>query len=308
MRPTNGSTVTLNTCASTCSAGSGVPCMGWAASPSPFRKSGGLASSGLGSKLTITSSSSSTPAPLRAEQTHRDQVPFTQRLFQRCVQFGGVHVAVVEVAVEPGLVHVHHLLHQRAVRVVHAAEVAVAGTVEEAVHHLGGAGVGQVHRQAFLAEGGLDLRQQAGQVDAGHVDLVDDDEPVHVAGGGIVHHAHGHGLDADGGVDDHGRGFHRFQCGQALAQEVGAAGGVDEVDACLAAHHVHHGRVSECCILRSSGSKSLTVLPRSRVPGAPMAPVLTSSASARLVFPAAAGPTGQGADGSHSGGAAGVWA
>jgi hypothetical protein len=50
------------------------------------------------------------------------------------------------------------------VRGVDAAEVAVAVAVEEAVHHLGGAGIGQVQRQAFLAEGGLDLRQQAGQV------------------------------------------------------------------------------------------------------------------------------------------------
>jgi hypothetical protein len=51
-------------------AGSGVACMGTAAGPSPLRKSGGLASVGLGSSLTMTSSSSATPAPLRAETKH----------------------------------------------------------------------------------------------------------------------------------------------------------------------------------------------------------------------------------------------
>ena len=42
---------------------------------------------------------------------------------------------------------------------------------------------------------------------------------------------------------------------------------------------------------RSSGSKSLTVLPRSTLPALLMAPDASSSASARLVLPAAAGPT-----------------
>ena len=49
--------------------------------------------------------------------------------------------------------------------------------------------------------------------------------------------------------------------------------------------------LSECCIRRSIASKSLTVVPRSGVPGAPIAPAAASRASARLVLPAAAGPT-----------------
>ncbi len=48
---------------------------------------------------------------------------------------------------------------------------------------------------------------------------------------------------------------------------------------------------SECCMRRSSGSKSLTVLPRSSEPGAAIMPARCSKASARLVLPAAAGPT-----------------
>ena len=38
---------------------------------------------------------------------------------------------------------------------------------------------------------------------------------------------------------------------------------------------------------RSSGSKSLTVVPRSSVPGVTIAPAAASRASARLVLPAA---------------------
>jgi hypothetical protein len=64
-------------------------------------------------------------------------VAFAQRLLQRRVQFGRVDVAVVEVAVDEGGVDLDHLFHQRAVGVVDAAEVAVALTVVEAVHHLG---------------------------------------------------------------------------------------------------------------------------------------------------------------------------
>jgi hypothetical protein len=48
---------------------------------------------------------------------------------------------------------------------------------------------------------------------------------------------------------------------------------------------------SECCRRRSSGSWSLTVEPRSRLPGAAIMPAFRSMASDRLVFPAAAGPT-----------------
>ena len=68
--PTKGSTVTLNTWASTCAEGSGVACIGTAASPSPLRKSGALPSVGLGNNLTITSSNSRTPAPVLAEVKH----------------------------------------------------------------------------------------------------------------------------------------------------------------------------------------------------------------------------------------------
>ena len=80
-----------------------------------------------------------------------------QRLLQRRMQLRGIDVAIVEVALDELRVDLDHLLDQRAVRRVDAAEVAVAFAVVEAVDDACAAGVGQVQRQALLAERGLDL-------------------------------------------------------------------------------------------------------------------------------------------------------
>ncbi len=177
------------------------------------------------------------------DKTDRDQVPLAQRLLQRRVQLVGVDVAVVQVAVDKVAIDLDHLLDQRAVRIGHGAKVAVALAVVKAIDHLGGAGIRQVQGQAFLAEGGLDVGQHSGQIDVLRVDPVDDDEAVQPALGGVGHHALGHRLDAGGGVDDDGGGFHRFQRRQALADEIGRAGRVDQVDAAAAVIEVHHRRL-----------------------------------------------------------------
>ena len=182
-------------------------------------------------------------AAARRDEAHRDQVALAQRLLQWGVQLAGVDVALVQVAFDEVAIDLHHLLDQRAVGVGHGAEVAVAVALVEAVHHLRGAGVGQVQRQAFAAEAGPDVRQQRGQVGPLGVDLVDDDQAVLLALGGVLHHAARHGLDAGGGVDDDGAGFHRLQRRQALADEVRQAGGVDQVDAAAVMLQVHDGRL-----------------------------------------------------------------
>ncbi len=115
--------------------------------------------------------------------------------------------------------------------------------VVEAIHYLGAALGRQVDRQAFLAERGLYLRDQRFQVDALRVDLVDDDDAVALALRGPAHHAHRHGLDAGGGADHHRRRFHRFQCRQRLAEEVGCAGRVDQVGMHASVPEVHQRSV-----------------------------------------------------------------
>jgi hypothetical protein len=89
----------------------------------------------------------------------------------------------------------------------------------------------QVQRQAFLAEGRLDLLQQQGQVEPRCVDLVDDDGAIAAAFARGVHHALRHHFDAALGVDDDDGRFHCLQRRQRLTGEVGASGGVDQVHA-----------------------------------------------------------------------------
>ena len=186
-------------------------------------------------------------AGARGNEAHRDQVAVAQGLLQRRMQFGGIHVAVVQVALDEGAVHFHHLFHQGAVGGLHRAQVTGAAAVEEGVDHLHraavGHGAGQVQRQALAAEGGLDLRQHGGQVGARGVDAVDDHHPVEPALGGVLHHAQRHRLDPGGGVEHHHRGVHRLQRRQAVADEIRRARRVDDVDAAALPVAVQHRRL-----------------------------------------------------------------
>ena len=98
----------------------------------------------------------------RGDEAHRDQMALAQRLLQRGMQLAGIDVAIVEVAVDEGRIDFDHLLDQRAVRRIDRAEVGMALAVVEAVHHLAAATIGQVQRQALLAESLADLFQQTG--------------------------------------------------------------------------------------------------------------------------------------------------
>jgi len=104
-------------------------------------------------------------ASARRREAHRDQMTFAQRLFQRRVQLRCIDVAVVEVAFDELCIDFDHLLHQRTMRRIDGAEVAVPRAVIEAVDHLRSTGVRQIQWQAFLAERVLDLLQQRGQID-----------------------------------------------------------------------------------------------------------------------------------------------
>ena len=130
--PTKGSLTILNTSAITCAFGSGVASIGSASSPLPLTNGGGLASPGCGNSFSATSSSSFTPAPLRAEtKQHRHQVAFAQALLEGVVQFLARQavLALVEVVVHHRLVDLDDLVDDLLVPVGDRAQVAVAARV-----------------------------------------------------------------------------------------------------------------------------------------------------------------------------------
>ena len=135
--PTNGSTVTLNTCARTCSFGSGAAASGFASAPFAAQEVGRVGLARMGQQLDDdVEQLGDAGAGSRRDEADRDQVAFAQRLLERRVQLGGVDVAVVEIAVDEVGIDLDDLLDERAVRRLDAAEVAVPVAVVEAVDDL----------------------------------------------------------------------------------------------------------------------------------------------------------------------------
>ena len=91
----------------------------------------------------------------------------------------------------------------------------------------------QVERQAFLAEGLLDALEQILQIDVVGVDLVDDDQAVEAALRRPLQEAPGHHLDAVLRVDHDRRGLDRGERRQRVAEEIGVARRVQQVDSVL---------------------------------------------------------------------------
>ena len=179
-----------------------------------------------------------------ADEADRNQVPFAQRLLQRRVQFARIDVALVQVALDEIGIDLDHLLDERAMRLLDAGKVGLLarrrGRVEEAIDDARAAVGRQIQRQTLATERRLDLRQQAGQVDALRVDLADEDHARQAALLRPVHHARAHHFDARRGVDDDRRGLYRLERRHRLAEEVGVAGGIDQVHADTVVQQVHH--------------------------------------------------------------------
>ncbi|MCY1292398.1 hypothetical protein D9M70_416230 [compost metagenome] len=164
------------------------------------------------------------------DEAQRDQVALAQGPLERCMELLGADLALFQVARHQFLVDLDHLVHQRLVRLGHRGEVGLAVGVEEAVDHPVGAIGRQVERQHLLAEGLAQVGEQGRQVDPFGVDLVHHEDAAQPAFAGQGHHPPGDQLDAALRIDHHQRGFHRGQGGDGLADEVGVAGGVDQVD------------------------------------------------------------------------------
>ncbi len=170
-------------------------------------------------------------ARARRHETDRNDVPVAQRLLERAVQRRGIHVALLEVALHRGLVDLDDLLEHHAVHLAHRQEVGLARVVREAVDDARAAVGRQVDRQTRASERVLNRRHEAGQVDVLGVDAIDDDHPAQAAFGGPVHHPARHQFDAVLRVDDDRNGFHRVERANALPDEIGMPGRVDQVNA-----------------------------------------------------------------------------
>ena len=147
------------------------------------------------------------------------------------MQLVGRHLAFLEIGLHQLLVDLDHLVDELAVRRFDRGEIGFAGGREKAVRHLAAVRRGQVERQAFLAEGLLDALDELLEVYIVGVDLVDHHQAVEAALRRPLHEAPGHHLDAVLRVDHDRRGFHRGERGQRLAEKVGVAGRVEEMDA-----------------------------------------------------------------------------
>ena len=116
--------MTLKTWASTCFDGSGSACIGSAPAPSPLQELRRIAFGRVRQQLDDdVEQLGDAGAVARRDEADRDQVAFAQRLLERRVQLARVDVAVVQVALDEVGVDLDHLLDQRAVRRLDAAEV-----------------------------------------------------------------------------------------------------------------------------------------------------------------------------------------
>ncbi len=181
-------------------------------------------------------------AGARGDEANRQQMPFAQRFFERRMQLLGSDLPLLEVERHQGLVDLDDLVDQRGMRFGNRREIRFSGRVEKTVDDALAAVGGQIDRQAFLAEGCLDRRENLRWVHVLGVDLVNDDESTQLALPRPVHHARGDHLDACLRVDHDGGGLDRVERADRLTDEIGEAGGIDQVDPGAVDVEVHYRR------------------------------------------------------------------
>ena len=180
---------------------------------------------GLGASLTRTSSSSATPAPVRAETKQTGtRWPSRNAFSNGACSCAGAILALLEVERHQVLVDLDHLVDERAVRVGDRREIGVAGRIEEAVDDTLAAVGRQVDRQAFLAERCLDRARAApgrSTFSASMRLMTTRRHRRRFAAHSIMRDVII--CDAGGRVDDDRRGLDRVERADRLADEVGEA-------------------------------------------------------------------------------------
>ena len=163
-------------------------------------------------------------------EAHRNQMAFAQGLLERIVELLGIQrLALLEIEGHQIFVDLDDLVHDLLVGGGDGRECRACLVIgrEETVDDAAAVQRGQVDRQAFGPERRRDAVLQGREIDAGGVDLVDDDHAA-LAGRGR-HHPSGYRLDAGLRIDHHDGGLDCRQCGQCPPQEIGRARCVEQV-------------------------------------------------------------------------------
>src|SRR5471032_131845 len=148
----------------------------------------------------------------RRREADRHQMTFTERPLEGLVQLLRADgLALLQVKLHQDGVDLDHLIDQRVVRCRNRQEIGVTRRVEKAIHHFAATLRRQVDRQAFRAEGFLNLRQKRWKVDLFAVDTIHDDYPAELARARPRHHAPGGHFDTGLRIDDDGGSFHGGQ-------------------------------------------------------------------------------------------------
>ena len=163
-----------------------------------------------------------------------------QRLLEWRVQLLGRDLALVQVERHQLLVDLHDLIDQRAVRIGDRRKIRFAGRIEKTIDDALPVAGRKIDRQALLAECRADRGEDRRQVDVLGIDLVDDQQAAKPARRRPLHHSRRDHFDARCRVDDDRRGLDSVQSADRLADKVGKAGRVDDVDARVLGLEVKH--------------------------------------------------------------------
>ncbi len=180
------------------------------------------------------------------DEAHGDQMPLAHGLLEGVMELGGTELlALFQVGLHEGVVHLHDLVNDLGVGLFHRGEIRADTVVrlEKAVRHPVAALGGQVDGQTLGAEVLLQIGEHLTQVRARRIDLADDDHAAQALILGLCHDLVGDALNTRGGVHDHGGGLHGRQHADGTADEIRQAGRVDQVDVNPAQIHAADGAV-----------------------------------------------------------------
>ena len=171
-------------------------------------------------------------ARLGRGKTHRYEMALAQGLLKRVVQLLRRELlALLQVQRHELLVELHYLVDDLGVRRLDRGEVGGAPVrLKETIHHAIAAAGGQVERQALGPERLAQLLEHLRTARFAAVDLVDDYQTAQLALACELHEALRQGIHAAHGTHHHGYRLHRLEHRQGLAEKVGVAGGVDDID------------------------------------------------------------------------------